>query len=188
MLSLGVLDERSRTCVFWVSYCDLVGSGCWSRLRPFTLPVLFHWCWDGSDATLCEMALGQKRVPLLIVVLRLAFVILGYTFSSPYDVTGTCFPRGLLLALLEVCNGHWSLWESRGYAPHGHMGLMEGYAACCTQYIRHSPLLPVQRWSIELPTTTAGEWWRRRSLRRHKGGLRTVPLTSCHHVLLQGGF
>ena len=42
------------------------------------------------------------------------------------------------------------------------------------------PLVPVQRWSIELPATTVGERQRRRSLRRHKGGLWTVFLTSCH--------
>ena len=33
---------------------------------------------------------------------------------------------------------------------------------------------------IELPATTVGEWWRRHSLRRHKGGLWLVPLTSRH--------
>ena len=38
------------------------------------------------------------------------------------------------------------------------------------------PLVPVQRWSIELPATTVGEWRRRHSLQRHKGGLWTVPL------------
>ena len=41
-----------------------------------------------------------------------------------------------------------------------------------------SLLVPVQRWSIELPATTVGEWRRRRFLRRHKGGLWTVPLTT----------
>ena len=74
----------------------------------------------------------------------------------------------------EVCESTWSLWGSRVYAPHGCMGLMAGYAACCTPYIRHFPLVPVQRWSIELPATTVGERRRRRSLRRHKGGLWTV--------------
>ena len=53
--------------------------------------------------------------------------------------------------------------------------------ACCTPYTRCCPfLVPVQRWSIELPATTVGERRRRRSLRRHKGGLWTVFLTSCH--------
>ena len=41
-------------------------------------------------------------------------------------------------------------------------------------------MVPEQRWSIELPATTVGERRRRRSLRRHKGGLWTVFLTSCH--------
>ena len=38
-----------------------------------------------------------------------------------------------------------------------------------------SPLVPVQRWSIELPATTVGERRRRRSLRRHNGGLLDCP-------------
>ena len=44
------------------------------------------------------------------------------------------------------------------------------------------PLVLAQRQSIELPATTVGEWRRRLSLRRHKGGLRTVflsPATTC---------
>ena len=49
---------------------------------------------------------------------------------------------------LEVCKGPWSLRRSRGYAPHVSLGLMAGYAACCTQYIRHFPLVHVQRWFI----------------------------------------
>ena len=36
--------------------------------------------------------------------------------------------------------------------------------ACCTPYTRRFPLVPVQRWSMELPATTVGEWWRRHSL------------------------
>ena len=47
---------------------------------------------------------------------------------------------------------------------------------------------PCAAWSIELPAPTVGECRRRCSLRRHKGGPWTVLLTSCHHVLLQGGF
>ena len=38
-----------------------------------------------------------------------------------------------------------------------------------------SGTLPVQRWSIELPAITDGEWWRRHSLQSHKGGPETVP-------------
>ena len=95
-------------------------------------------------------------------------------------VTGTRFPRVRGHSPLEVCKCPWSLRGSREYAPHGYMGLMAGLAACCTLYIRHFPLVPVQRWSTELPATTVGERRRRRSLRRHKGGLWTVFLTSCH--------
>ena len=53
---------------------------------------------------------------------------------------------------------------------------------------QHFPLVPAQRQSNELQATTVGEWWRRHSLRRHKGGLWTVRLSSFHRVLLQGGF
>ena len=56
------------------------------------------------------------------------------------------------------------------------------------QYNKRCPLLPVQRRSAELPATTVGEWRRRHSLRRHKGGLWTVLLIFVHHVVLQGGF
>ena len=64
---------------------------------------------------------------------------------------------------------------------------MAGSAACCTTYIRHFPLVPLQRQSNELPATTVGECRRRHSLRRHKGGRWTVRLISRHQVL-QGGF
>ena len=36
--------------------------------------------------------------------------------------------------------------------------------ACCTPYTRRFPLVPVQRWSIELPAATVGEWRRQHSL------------------------
>ena len=42
----------------------------------------------------------------------------------------------------EVCKSPWSLRGPRVYAPHGCLGLMAGYAACCTQYIRHFSLAP----------------------------------------------
>ena len=89
-------------------------------------------------------------------------------------LTGTRIPGVRGHGRPEVCKGPWSLRGSRGYAPHGYMGLMVGYAACCTPCTRRCPLVPVQRWSIELPATTVGEWRRRRSLRRHKGGPWTV--------------
>ena len=77
------------------------------------------------------------------------------------------------------------LARGRGDTPR--WGLMAGSAACCTTYIRHFPLVPVQRQSNELPATTVGECRRRHSLRRHKGGRWTVRLISRHQVL-QGGF
>ena len=69
------------------------------------------------------------------------------------------------------------LWGSRVYTPHGCMGLMAGYAACCAPYIRHFPLVPVQSQSTELPATTVGGSSRGGSLRRHKAGPLTVLLT-----------
>ena len=62
-----------------------------------------------------------------------------------------------------------------------------GFSSCSVHQTL-SLLVPVQRQSIELPATTVGECRRRRSLRRHKGGLWTVRLSSFHRVLLQGGF
>ena len=107
-----------------------------------------------------------------------------------YAVVCGClrFPRVHGRSPLEVCKRLWSLLGSRGCAPHGSMGLMAGYAACCTPYTRCCPMVPVQRQSTQLPATTVGESSRGGSLRRHKGGLWTVHLTSRHHVLLQGGF
>ena len=58
----------------------------------------------------------------------------------------------------------WSLRGSGGYAPHGYMGLMAGYAVCCSPYTRCCPLVPVQSQPAELPATTVGEWWRHHSL------------------------
>ena len=51
-----------------------------------------------------------------------------------------------------------------------------------------SLLVSVRPQSNEFPATTVGECRRRHSLRRHKGGLWTVRLSSFHRVLLQGGF
>ena len=41
--------------------------------------------------------------------------------------------------------------------PFGCMGQMAGYAACGAPKITHAHLVPVQRWSIELPATTVGD-------------------------------
>ena len=155
---MTVQCERPRTCEFLVSSCGI---------RHYTL-VLFFSC---SRPSSC---FGHWYLFWSVVV------------ASAF--TGTRFPGVHCFRHLEVCKSPWSLRGSRVYAPHGCMGLMAAYAACCTPYIRHFPLVPVQRWSIELPATTVGEWRRRRSLRRHKGGLWTVPFTFCHHVSLQGGF
>ena len=47
--------------------------------------------------------------------------------------------------------------------------------ACCMPYTRCFPfLVPVQRWSNELPATTVGERRRRHSLQSHKGGPETI--------------
>ena len=89
--------------------------------------------------------------------------------------TGTRFPGVHGFRHLEVYKSPWSLRGSRGYAPHGYMGLMVGHAACCTQYTRCCPFWSLYRcgsWSP--PATTVGEWWRHHSLRRHKEGPWTV--------------
>ena len=75
---------------------------------------------------------------------------------------------------------------NRGDAPG--WGPMAGTAACCTQYIRHCLLFPVQSQSAELPATTEGERRRRRSSQGHKAGPLNCTLTSLHCVPLQGGF
>ena len=91
------------------------------------------------------------------------------------------YPSSRLLALPEVRKRPWPLRRSRG---DGNGGRFVRSPCLLSRrglpYIRHFPLVPVQRWSIELPATTVGERRRRRSLRRHKGGLWTVFLTSCH--------
>ena len=102
-----------------------------------------------------------------------------------YVVTGTRFPR---------VPGHRHLVLPKAPGPSGdrggmpRWGLMAVFAACCTTYNRHCPLVPEQMQSTELPATTDGEWRRRHSLQSQKGGPWTVFLTSCHHILLQGGF
>ena len=83
--------------------------------------------------------------------------------------TGARIPGVRGHARPEVCKGPWSPRGSRGYAPHGYMGLMAGYASCCTQYIRCCPLGPCtdavhgvpghNRWGVAetpLPAKTQG--------------------------------
>ena len=84
--------------------------------------------------------------------------------------TGTRFPGVHGFRHLEVWKSPWSLRGSRGYAPHGYMGLMAGHAACCTQYTRCCPFGPCtgathgapghNRWGVvetPLPVKTQGE-------------------------------
>ena len=57
---------------------------------------------------------------------------------SPYDVTGTSFPRDLLLALLEVFKGPWLPLGVEGRWP------WRWWPGCMfQQYIRCCPFLPV---------------------------------------------
>ena len=63
---------------------------------------------------------------------------------------------------------------------------MAGFAAWSTPYSRCCPLVPVQRWSDELPATTVGERRRRRSLRR-QGRTLHCPFNFLPQVLLQCG-
>ena len=102
---------------------------------------------------------------------------------------GARFPRVHGHRPLEVCNVPRPLGRSREDGNGGRF-----VRSPCPpfdtvhQTLSLGPLAPVQPQSIELPATTVGEWRRRHSLRRHKGGLWTVPSTSFHRVLLQCGF
>ena len=58
------------------------------------------------------------------------------------DFTGTRFPEVRPHRRPVLLKRPWSLRGSRGYAPHGYMGLMAGHAACCTQYTRCCPFGP----------------------------------------------
>ena len=44
----------------------------------------------------------------------IAVLVCCYYSYTPHDVTGTCFPRDLLLALLEVFKGPWPPLGGRG--------------------------------------------------------------------------
>ena len=96
-------------------------------------------------------------------------------FSSlVLQFTGTSIPGFRLLGHPDVRKRPWPLRRPRG---DGHGGrfvrspcLIRGAVCASTLYIRCCPfglcfpLFPVQRWSIELPATTVGEWRRRYSL------------------------
>ena len=118
----------------------------------------------GSPSSLCTWV-GE----VLVVVPGISVCVSGL---------GTHFHRVRGHRPLEVCKSPWSLRGSREYAP------MAGYAACCTPYIRHSPLVPVHgaashnRWGVaETPLSVKTQ--RRTS---------DCPFNFRHHVLMQGGF
>ena len=115
----------------------------------------------------------ERRVfPLLWVYLSMVFRGIGLLFWSyvvASAVTGTRIPGVRGQGRPEVFKGPWSLRGSRGYAPHGFMGLMAGHAACCTQYTRCCPFGPCtgaihgapghNRWGVvetPLPVKTQG--------------------------------
>ena len=114
----------------------------------------------------------QCVFPLLWVYLSIVFCGIGLLFWCyvvASAVTGTRIPGVRGQGRPEVCKGPWSLRGSRGYAPHGYMGLMAGHAACCTQYTRCCPFGPCtgaihgapghNRWGVvetPLPVKTQG--------------------------------
>ena len=102
-------------------------------------------------------------------------LLLRFTISS-----STSLHRVRLLGPLEVCNRPWPLQSQVRW---GWLRLLVALSVIGASDI--FPLLHVHQQSIELPATTVGEWRRRHSLRRHKGGLWVVHLTSIHRVLLQ---
>ena len=143
-----------------------------STARPFTYRLIHSRTRAYQTRPAVELVSGEEGLSLSRL-LRPGWydvrVFLKYVLIDPLSYSSAPGPSG-----------------DRGGMPR--WGLMAGYAACCTTYIRCCPMILVQRQSIELPATTVGESSRGGSLRRHKGGLWAVHLNSCHHVLLQGGF
>ena len=84
--------------------------------------------------------------------------------------TGTSIPGVRLLGHPEVRKRPWPLWRPRGDGNGGRFVrspclLCGAVCACRTPYTRRFLfLVPVQRWSIELPARKVGERRRRRSL------------------------
>ena len=81
--------------------------------------------------------------------------------------------------LLDVCKGPWSVWGSRGYAPHGCLG-----PACCMPYTRRCPLVPVQRCPLSSrpqPLGSGGDTSPYKDTREDFG-----LSFSCHHVCVAG--
>ena len=90
-------------------------------------------------------------------------------FTGLYGYKYAGFPGLRALVFFEVMAIDTLMFSSapgpfgdRGGTPR--WGLMAGSAACCTQYIRCCPLVPVQLQSTELLATAVGKWWRHQSL------------------------
>ena len=92
----------------------------------------------------------------------------GYMVCRSGLVSTGCGPtlrvRVFLMYVPVLLKRPWSLRGSREYAPHGCMVLMAGTSACCMQYVRCCPMVPVQVRFMEPLATTVGEWWRHHSL------------------------
>ena len=108
---------------------------------------------------LCSLRVGDGIVPWPmcagVMVLVLGLCALGWS--------AVVFAFLEYLAIDELkCSRAPGPSGDRGCTPR--WGLMAGYAACCTQYIRYCPMVPVQVRFMEPPATTVGEWWRHHSL------------------------
>ena len=103
--------------------------------------------------------------------------------------TGSCFHRIHGQDHLELGKDPWPLRRSRGgWQWRSLRSLALPSFLRRTPDTALAPFVPVQSQSTELPATTVGEWRRRHTLRRHKGGLWTAFFYLPPHVLLQCGF
>ena len=166
MARLGAIaHSRAHLCprASSLSFSSLV-----SPLRPLGLGLLgrcdpraFIYFYVVTDAGPASHRVGLWQGGLASTYYRFRLLVL--------QLTGTCFPGVRLLALPEV-RKRPGLSGGRGemamaVASSARLAFLRGaVCACCTPYTRRFPLVPVQRWSIELPATTVGEWRRRRSL------------------------
>ena len=138
---------------------------CKFRSTVLSLPVL---CERLRSCGFLVSSYGIRHCTLVFFFVFSSLELFGHWYLFWSDVvasafTGTRFPGVLGFRHLEVCNSPWSLRGSRGYAPHGYMGLMAGHAACCTQYTRCCPFGPCtgavhgetghNRWGVVETTT-----------------------------------
>ena len=156
--------------VFVVRACSLA-----STARPLIASSV-------PSYNLWEIAVVVLGISLLLIAgswLRLLYFRIGLLLLhfSPYDVTGTSFPRVLLLALLEVFKGPWLPLGVEGRWP------WRWWPGCMFQhYIRCCPFLPVVGCLLTLQGATP-----RRGGQLPRGEIRLQEEVLCRHPLAQRG-